>query len=163
MHSHKHDIAEEITAILKEKGVWFEAFNHEPVRTSEEAAELRPGYTMEQGAKALITRIKVPNKGKSFIMLVLPGNKKFNKEKVSKATNAKDIRFATEEEVGDITNGIKPGGIPPFGNLFGLNVVSDKTLFDNEIIVFNAGRTTTIAMRSEDYMKLVSPAIEDII
>lgn len=163
MSAHEHQIAEDIIKILQDNDVWFETFNHEPVRTSEEAAALRPGYTMEQGAKALIARIKVPNEGKSFVMLVLPGNKKFSKEKVSKATGAKDIRFATEDEVSDITNGIKPGGVPPFGNLFGLKVVSDKSLYDNEKIVFNAGRTTTIAMKSEDYEKLVRPDVEDII
>jgi prolyl-tRNA editing enzyme YbaK/EbsC (Cys-tRNA(Pro) deacylase) len=163
MNSHEHQIAEDIIEILQDNGAWFETFNHEPVRTSEEAAALRPGYTMEQGAKALIARIKVPNKGKSFIMLVLPGNKKFSKEKVSRVTGAKDIRFATEDEVSEITNDIKPGGVPPFGNLFELKVISDKSLYENEKIVFNAGRTTTVAMKSEDYSKLVSPAIEDIV
>lgn len=163
MSAHEHQIAADIIKILQNNAFWFETFNHEPVRTSEEAAALRPGYTMEQGAKALIARIKVPNEGKSFTMLVLPGNKKFSKEKVSKVTGAKDIRFATEDEVSDITKGIKPGGVPPFGNLFGLRVISDKSLYDNEKIVFNAGRTTTIAMKSEDYAKLVKPVVEDIV
>jgi prolyl-tRNA editing enzyme YbaK/EbsC (Cys-tRNA(Pro) deacylase) len=162
VQAYEHPIAEDIIKILQDNNVWFETFNHEPVRTSEEAAALRPGYTMEQGAKALIARIKVPNQGKSFVMLVLPGNKRFSKEKVSKVTGAKDIRFATEEEVSEITNGVKPGGVPPFGNLFGLRVISDASLYENEKIVFNAGRTTTVAMKSDDYARLVKPAIEDV-
>jgi prolyl-tRNA editing enzyme YbaK/EbsC (Cys-tRNA(Pro) deacylase) len=159
----EHPIAEQIIKILKEHSYWFETFNHAPVRTSEEAAQLRPDYTMAQGAKAIIIRIKVPHKGKSFIMLVLPGHQKFDIQKVSQVTGAKDIRFASEDEVETITSGVKPGGVPPFGNLFGLKVITDKSLYDNQKIVFNAGRTTTIAMKSDDYKVLVKPSLADIV
>jgi len=159
----EHPIAGRIINLLAEHDFWFETFDHEPVRTSEQAARLRPGYTMGQGAKAIITRIKIPFEGKQFIMLVFPGDKKFDEGKVTKVTGSKDVRFATEQEVGEITEGIKPGGVPPFGNLFGLKVICDESLFTNEKIAFNAGRTTTIAMNSEDYKTLVQPEIVDIV
>jgi prolyl-tRNA editing enzyme YbaK/EbsC (Cys-tRNA(Pro) deacylase) len=159
----EHPIHEHIVQLLKQQGCWFEEFHHEQVRTSEEAAKTRPGYTLQQGAKAIIARIKVPNEGKKFVMLVMPADQKFDTSKVKQALHAKDIRFATEDEVEEITKGIKPGGVPPFGNLFGLEVVSDKSLYDNEKIVFNAGRTSSIAVRSEDYRTLVKPKIEEII
>jgi prolyl-tRNA editing enzyme YbaK/EbsC (Cys-tRNA(Pro) deacylase) len=159
----EHSIAAEIITLLKDNKYWYETFNHEPVRTSEEAAKLRPWYSADQGAKAIIARIKVPFAGKSFIMLVLPGDKKFNEAKVCQSTGAKDIRFAKENEVKTITKDVKPGGVPPFGNLFGLRVIADKSIFNNETIVFNAGRTTTIAMKSEDYQALVRPEIANIV
>ncbi|MGI8647089.1 MAG: hypothetical protein DLM55_03645 [Acidimicrobiales bacterium] len=52
---------------------------------------------------------------------------------------AEDTRFATEEEVDEITSGVKPGGVPPFGKSFGLEVVSDRTLYDNEKIISTLG------------------------
>jgi prolyl-tRNA editing enzyme YbaK/EbsC (Cys-tRNA(Pro) deacylase) len=159
----EHPINRQITDLLRHQNYWFEEFQHDQVRTSEEAAKTRPGYSLQQGAKAIIIRIKVPNEGKKFVMLVMPADQKFDSSKVKQLLSAKDIRFATEDEVEGITKGVKPGGVPPFGNLFGLEVVSDKTLYDNEKIVFNAGRTSSIGMKSEDYETLVKPKVEEII
>jgi prolyl-tRNA editing enzyme YbaK/EbsC (Cys-tRNA(Pro) deacylase) len=96
-------------------------------------------------------------------MLVCPGDKRFDNEKVKQIFNAKDVRFATEEEVAEITSGVQPGGVPPFGNLFDLEVVVDPRLLQNEKIVFNAGdRRFSVAMKSSDYVTLVQPKIEII-
>jgi prolyl-tRNA editing enzyme YbaK/EbsC (Cys-tRNA(Pro) deacylase) len=159
----EHSISQQITDILRQHDCWFEQFEHEPVRTSEEAAALRDGYTLQQGAKAIIIRAKIPNEGKKFVMLVMPADQKFDSAKVKQLLHSKDIRFATEEEVEEITKGVKPGGVPPFGNLFGLEVISDVSLYQNEKIVFNAGRTCSIGMKSADYKRLVPPKIEKIV
>ncbi len=158
-----HITVTKIINLLKENKLWFETFEHEPVRTSEEAAKTRTGYVLKEGAKALIVRIKTQTE-KYFSMLVVPADKKFSTEKVKSLFNAKDIRFATKEEVNVLTGGIEFGGVPPFGNLFDLKVVVDPTLFENEKIVFNAGdRRFSIAIKSEDYKTLVKPEIESII
>jgi Ala-tRNA(Pro) deacylase len=159
----EHPISEQITSLLQRHDCWFEEFTHEPVRTSEEAAELREGYTLQQGAKAIIIRAKIPNAGKKFVMLVMPADQKFDSAKVKLLLHSKDLRFATEDEVAEVTGGIKPGGVPPFGNLFGLEVVGDETLYRNEKIIFNAGRTTSIGMLSADYKRLVQPRVASII
>ncbi|MGI5826763.1 MAG: YbaK/EbsC family protein [Patescibacteria group bacterium] len=148
--------------MLLENQCWFECFEHEPVRTSEEASKVRTGYTLKQGAKALIVRVKSKNES-SFVMLVFPADLRFDKNKVKALLDVKDIRFATEEEVSTITQGVEVGGVPPFGNLFGLEVYVDPKLFDNEKIIFNAGdRRFSIAMVSSDYQKLVNPLVKDI-
>ena len=159
----EHPIHQQITDLLRQHDCWFEEFEHAPVRTSEEAAKIRDGYTLQQGAKAIIIRAKIPNEGKKFVMLVMPADQKFDSAKVKAALHSKDIRFATEEEVEQITKGVKPGGVPPFGNLFGLEVISDSSLYQNEKIIFNAGRTTSIGMKSADYKQLVQPSVGEII
>jgi prolyl-tRNA editing enzyme YbaK/EbsC (Cys-tRNA(Pro) deacylase) len=158
-----HEVVGKIRDLLSENGVWFETFKHKPVRTSKEAAEVRTGYSLKQGAKAIVLRVK--NEGKKFfVMLVFPGDDRFDENKVKEFFNSRDVRFATEEEVRTITGGVEPGGIPPFGNLFGLRVVVDPGLFENEKIVFNAGdRAFSIAMFSADYEKLVNPEIVPIV
>jgi Ala-tRNA(Pro) deacylase len=160
----RHPVTQQILDLLTDNSYWYEAFEHEEVRTSEEAAKTRPGYILKQGAKAIIIRAKIPNAGKKFLMLVIPADQKFSNDKVKVLLGTKDIRFATEEEVADITKGVKPGAVPPFGNLFGLDVITDKTLYDNEKIVFNAGeRSFSVAMKSEDYKGLVKPRVVDIL
>jgi prolyl-tRNA editing enzyme YbaK/EbsC (Cys-tRNA(Pro) deacylase) len=159
----EHPIHDEIVALLKKHDYWFEEFFHEPVRTSEEAAALRDGYTLKEGAKAILIRAKIPHEGKKFVMLVLPGDKKFDARKARRALGSSDIRFATEEEVEEITKGVKPGGVPPFGNLFGLEVFCDPEAIDSERIIFNAGRTSSIAMKSADYKQIVQPVLAEIV
>lgn len=159
-----HPVVDKIKNLLKENGALFETFEHEPVRTSAQAANVRPGYTSEQGAKAIIARVKEPNKGKRFAMFVLSGNKRFDIKKIKSNLGLVDIRFATEQEVIEMTGGVLPGGVPPFGNLFGLDVFADQGLFENEKIVFNAGdKSYSIAMRSEDFRRIVNPVVSDIV
>ena len=158
-----HQTVEKIKSLLKDNSIEFEVFEHAPVRTSEEAANIRVGYVLEQGAKAIIVRAKESGKGKRFVMFVMPGNKKFDSDKVKANIGLVDIRFATEQEVAEITSGVLPGGVPPFGNLFNLEVFVDKTLFDNEKIVFNAGdKSYSVGMKSSDYRKIVNPTVSDI-
>ncbi len=158
-----HPTVEKIKGLLTSNSCWFETFEHAPVRTSEEAAKIRTGYSIEQGAKSIIAKVREPGKGKRFVMFVVPGNKKFDTAKIKNTTGLVDIRFATEEEVSEITSGVLPGGVPPFGNMFSLEVFADKSLFENEKIVFNAGdRSYSVGMKAFDYMKLVTPKVADI-
>ena len=162
--SSRYRVTKQILDSLAQGNYWHETFEHEEVRTSEEAAKTRPGYTLQQGAKAIIIRAKIIGGEKRFLMLVMPADKKFSNDKVRTQLGAKDIRFATEEEVAKITDGVKPGAVPPFGNLFGLEVITDATLYNNEKIVFNAGeRTFSVAMKSEDYKNMVKPRVASIL
>lgn len=159
-----HRVVSKILSLLEEYHFWYETFEHEPVRTSEEAAKIRSGYSLEQGAKALIVRLKYSKNESKFVMLVLPGDARFDKQKVAEAFKTKDIRFATEAEVSEITSGVELGGVPPFGNLFGLDVIVDPNLLEHEKIIFNAGdRRFSVAMKTEDYVTLVQPKVARII
>lgn len=159
-----HKTVKQIIDLLQDNNFWFETFEHEPVRTSEEAAKIRPEYTLHQGAKTIILRIKKTEKERFFAMVVIPGDCRFDKKKVMKVFAARDIRFATEVEVKEITKGVEPGGVPPFGNLFGLKVVVDHSVLENEKIVFNAGdKRFTVAMRSMDFERIVKPEVVEII
>jgi prolyl-tRNA editing enzyme YbaK/EbsC (Cys-tRNA(Pro) deacylase) len=159
-----HPTVETIKKLLDSESILYEVFEHAPVRTSEEASNIRHGYTIHQGAKAIIVRVKIPNKGKKFIMLVVPGDMRFSEKQLKANLGITEVRFATEVEVGEITNGILPGGVPPFGNLFGLEVYVDPEVLKNEKIIFNAGdRSYSIAMRAVDYEKIVTPTIVQII
>ena len=138
--------------LLKGNNIEYLEYRHEPVRTSEEAVKTRPGISLSQGAKALIVKI-YPSK--EFIMLVVPGDKRFDTSLVKKVLNITELRFATEEEVVKITDGVLPGGVPPFGNLFNIPVFVDPKLLENEKIAFNAGdKGISIIMNPKDYVTL---------
>ena len=155
-----HPVVALIESTLSSGGFWYERFLHEPVRTSEEAAQVRESYTLRQGTKALIVKGKKPLEEKRFFMIVVPGDKQFDKKKLRDAAGYTDVRFASPEEVAKITGGVLPGGVPPWGNLFNLQVFADRTILENEKVIFNAGdRRVSIAMLSKDLFFLVKPNV----
>ena len=159
-----HPTVKLLLDLLKKNNCWFETFEHKPVRTSEEAAEIRTGYSLEQGAKALIIKAKKNASTQFFVMIVIPGNSTFNSKSVKKLLGVKSIRFATPEEVAECTKGIQVGGVPPWGSLFSLQTYVDPTVLEHEALIFNAGdRRFSIAMKTKDYLELNSSLIADVI
>ena len=153
-----HPVVAAIRTLLEKNTVPYRYLEHAPGKTSAEMAEIRKDYTIREGAKALILSTE-----KGFIQVVVPGDRKFSNAGVKKAAEVKEIRFATEEELSRITDGVVPGAVPPFGGMFNLPVYADKRLFENRQIVFNCGeRTASIAMNPEDYRKIVGPTVADI-
>lgn len=158
-----HPAVSNIINLLQAHGACFETFQHEPVLTSQEAAAIRTGYGLHQGAKALIVRYRMQS-SHAFAMLVVPGDCRFSSRKAKQVLKTDNLTFATEQEVGRITGGVLVGGVPPFGNLFGLPVFVDPRVLENERIIFNAGdRRFSVAMQSHDYRELASPVIVDIV
>lgn len=159
-----HAVTIEILNKLMEINANPDVFVHEAVRTSEEAAKVRTGYSLSQGAKALILRIKKSKNDKFFCMLVVPGDAQFDKKKVQELFEAKDIRFATTQEVSELTKGVLPGGIPPLGNLFGLQTFVDKSVLKNDRIIFNAGdKRVSLGISIEEYNQISNFQISDLL
>lgn len=139
---------EDITGLLDASGVEYRTMEHEPVRTSEQAAAVR-GTALQQGAKALVLEC-----GQELILAVISAASKMDFKALKTALGHKRVQMASPERVMQAT-GCQPGGVPPFGNLFGLRVIVDPTLLSNEWIDFNAGeRTRSVEMRAEDFVKL---------
>jgi Ala-tRNA(Pro) deacylase len=129
----------------------FEVSRHEPVFTSEQAAAVR-GASLSSGAKALVVKA-----GERFVMLVVPADRKLDSKKARVGLGVKAIRFATKEEVLELTT-LQPGSIPPFGSLFNLTTYVDPALATNVSINFNAGdHSISIQMTHADYMKAEQP------
>ncbi|NOY15008.1 MAG: hypothetical protein GXP43_02215 [bacterium] len=150
-----HPISNKIVDLLKKHKVWYQTFHHQPVKTSQEAAKLRGGYSLHQGAKALILKVYLKDKKTKFIMLVLAGDAVVDRKKLKRRLGIKSSRFATADEVKEITKGVLPGGIPPFGGLFGLETYLDDSILDNQKIVFNAGdRCFSVGMKLTDYQTI---------
>ena len=147
-------VFERIEELLNARGVAFEVLRHEPVYTSEEAAEIR-GTPLASGAKALVCKAD----GR-FVMFVIPADRKLASREVRRARRWRKLRFADRDEVKGLT-GLEPGSIPPFGSLFGLPTLCDERLGENETINFNAGdHSISVSMQYEDYVRVESPEVD---
>ena len=142
-----------VSALLEQHGVSFEVLRHPPVFTSQEAAAVR-GVALSSGAKALICKLD-----DRFVMFVLPADRKLDSKRVRQALGIRGLRFATAEELRDLT-GLAPGAVPPFGSLFGLPTHCDSHLAENERINFNAGdHSISISVRFLDYVEIEKPSL----
>ena len=149
-------VFERLHAWLQQTGVPFSVLRHEPVFTSEQAAAVR-GTPLASGAKALVVKA-----GERFLLLVLPADRKLDSRKARTHLGVRELRFATREEVGQLT-GLQPGSIPPFGSLFQLPTYCDPALAANESINFNAGdHSISVQMKHADYVKVEQPTIAEI-
>ena len=158
-----HPFVSQLVSFFESHHLVYRYFEHPPVKTSQEAASLRTGYSLKQGAKAIIIKIPRPFYHSDFVMLVFPADRKFDNKKVKILLNIKEFRFATPEEISFLTQGILPGAIPPFGNLFSIPLIVDPSLFENKLIIFNAGdRGVSISISSRDYRKVAAP-LESVI
>ena len=82
------------------------------------------GVSLDSGAKAMLLRdnssktgIEAP--GLLFTLAVMSASKRFSWKLVKKVMKIKNMRFATPEEVYQVT-GCLPGAVPPFGSVFGI-------------------------------------------
>jgi prolyl-tRNA editing enzyme YbaK/EbsC (Cys-tRNA(Pro) deacylase) len=142
---------DKLVNFLKEKSIEFKEVAHEPTKNSIESAAVR-GTTLEQGAKALLMFAD-----NNPILVVLSAAQKLDNGTFKKEFNFKNLRMATPEEVKKLS-GVEIGAVPPFGNLFNTPVFVDQYFLKQTEIAFNAGsHTSSIILKSADFVKLVNP------
>jgi Ala-tRNA(Pro) deacylase len=145
-----------VCGLLDGKKLPYDVLRHAPVFTSEEAAAVR-GTSLASGAKALVCKID-----DRFVLIVLPANRKLASKSARKSLGAKSIRFASKEEVLELT-GLTPGSIPPFGSLFNLPTWCDVRLADEPQINFNAGdHGISLSISFETYRAAEQPTLADV-
>jgi Ala-tRNA(Pro) deacylase len=73
-----------------------------------------------------------------------------------------NVRLAYEQEFMDKFPDCEVGAMPPFGNIYGLEVYVSKSLTENDEIAFNAcSHSEILKMSYKDFEKLVKPKILD--
>jgi Ala-tRNA(Pro) deacylase len=146
-------IFDRLAELLTERSAPFDVLRHAPVFTSQEAAAVR-GTKLSSGAKALICKAD----GR-FVMFVMPADRRLESKLVRKAFGVKSLRFASPEEVLELTT-LTPGSIPPFGQLFALPTYCDDRLADEPRINFNAGdHAISVSMNYADYLRVEEPTM----
>jgi len=109
--------------------------------------------------KELAKTVMVKIDGK-MTMTVLPAYCKINFELLQEAAGANNVELSSEQEFKDMFPGCEIGAMPPFGNLYGMEVLVDKSLCEDEEIAFNAGsHTELIRLSYKDFEGLVKPKV----
>jgi len=146
--------AKKLKEFLDNNKIKYVSITHSSAYTAQEIAASAhiPGKEL---AKTVILKID----GK-MVMAVLPASYKVDFDLLKEAAGVSSIRLADEHEFVDKFPGCEPGAMPPFGNLYGIDVYAAKSLSEDEEIAFNAGtHTELIKMDYKDFERLVKPKI----
>jgi Ala-tRNA(Pro) deacylase len=144
-------ILQAILNMLDEAAIDYRHLTHEPTRTSADAARVR-GLSMRMGGKALLMKAGT---GDRFVLVVLSAALKLNSNALRHELSVDRLRFATVEELRDLT-GLVPGAVPPFGApILPFPLYLDESIIGNDRIAFNAGSLTdSIMMSVADYRRV---------
>jgi Ala-tRNA(Pro) deacylase len=139
---------------LNSNNVKYISIVHSEAYTAQEIAELAhvPGNEL---AKTVIIK-----KDGKMAMAVLPASQKIDWALLRAATGAASLELASEQEFINMFADCEIGAMPPFGNLYGMEVFVEKSLTRDKDIAFNAGSHIELVKLSfEDFSRLVRPRI----
>ena len=106
-------------------------------------------------AKSVIVKIDG-----NMAMAVLPASYHVDFDLLKIASGAKKVEISNENEFRDKFPECELGAMPPFGNLYGMDVYVAKSLAEDEEIAFNAcSHIELIKMKYKDFDSLVKPKI----
>ena len=146
--------ATRLKEFLDSEGVKYLQINHSPAYTAREVAQSLhiKGHKV---AKTVIVFIE----GK-MAMAVVSGNRSINFDHFRKEIGVKEIILAAEKEFRDVFPDCELGAMPPFGNLYGIEVYVDRHLMEEEDIFFNAcTHSELIRISYQDFERLVKPKV----
>jgi Ala-tRNA(Pro) deacylase len=147
---------EDLETYLRDNKVPYQVQHHAVAYTAQEvaAAEHVPGRML-----AKVVMLLADDK---LCMFVLPAPARVDLDKAAAALSAKEVRLAQEDQFADRFPGCEVGAMPPFGNLYDVPLYVDKSLAEDDTIVFEAGtHTDTMSMKYADFERLASPTMAE--
>ena len=143
-----------LKAFLDEHHVQYDTIEHPTAFTAQEAAAAAhiPG-------KELAKTVMVKLDGR-MVMAVLAAPDHLSMERLRSTTGADAVELATEVEFRRLFPDCEAGAMPPFGNLWDLEVFVDQRLREDERIAFEAGsHRELLRMTYADFERLVRPVV----
>lgn len=145
---------QKLKAFLNENNVKYVTIKHSMAYTAQEIAA-KAHVSGKNFAKTVI--IKVDGK---MAMTVLPASYQVDFEILQEIFGTKKVELATEEEFKYLFPDCEIGAMPPFGNLYDMEVFVAESLAEDEKIAFNAGNhTEMIKLEYADFERLVKPRV----
>lgn len=137
---------------LDKNNIKYTSTMHSPAYTSQEiaAAAHIPGKELAKPVMLAVDGVKK--------MAVLPASYEVNFDCLKEFTQASSATLVDEDAFKDMFPDCEVGAMPPFGNLYGVEVFVDSSLSDDEEIAFQAGsHKEVIKMAYTDFERLVKP------
>jgi Ala-tRNA(Pro) deacylase len=146
-----------VQEFLTQRKVPFQALEHRPTYTAQRLAQV-VHVPEEEVAKAVLLRAD-----DGYVLTVLPATRGVDLGRVRQLVGAELVELATEPECGDCFPDCELGALPPFGSKYGMRTIVDRSLAEDDEIVFE-GNThhEAVRMKFRDYEQLEQPRVADV-
>ena len=142
-------IASTLRWYLEASGANYEILPHPHSSTSFQTARAAR-VPKEWLAKAVVLEDE-----QGYVMAILPTSNRIAIDALEKLLE-RHLRFATEEEIGELFSDCETGAIPPLGCAYGIQTVIDDSLLRLPQIYFEAGdHEDVVHMSGEQFRALV--------
>jgi Ala-tRNA(Pro) deacylase len=143
---------EKLKKFLDQHHIDYETITHTPSFTAQGTAH-SAHVSGREVVKTVILKVR-----DEMIMIALPANYRLNLGHLKNIFATENVELAHEEEFRKLFPDCEVGAMPPFGDLYGIDMfVADELTKDREI-AFNAGtHTELIKLSFADYEKLEHP------
>jgi len=146
---------------FRESGIPYREIEHAPGASTEEYHQAL-GCRYEQQAKCLFLKVFEAGGDTSFVVCAIPAQKRANLKAIKRLLNAKEVRFASQDELKTVT-GCEFGELAPTGKLFGLRLLMEADLLKEQEIFLNAGRVdVSFVIDPADLRRVENPIIFEI-
>ncbi len=147
---------ETLVDFLESNKVTYERISHSQTYTAQRTAQ-----AVHISGREMAKNVIVKLDGR-MCMVVIPAPFHVEFEKLKTATGAKHVELADESEIRNSFPNCEVGAMPPFGNLYEMDVYIQQELAQDEEIAFNAGTHTEVfRLAYQDFAKLVDPVVGD--
>jgi Ala-tRNA(Pro) deacylase len=137
---------------LDEQGVKYTIIRHSAAFTAQEIAAASH-ISGKELAKSVIVKVD-----DELAMVVLPAPNLVDWDRLAEVARTRQVEQAHEPDFRDRFPDCEVGAMPPFGNLYEMDVYVDEELADAEEIAFTAGsHRELIRMPYSDFERLVHP------
>lgn len=143
---------------LDSHDIKYVSISHSPAFSAQAIAATAhiPGKEL---AKTVIVKID-----DRFVMAVLPASYRVHLGRLKEAASADRVELASESEFENLFPDCEKGAMPPFGNLYDMDVYVATQLTEDEEIAFSAGsHSELVKMLYKDFENLVAPKITELI
>lgn len=144
------ELHDRLVKLLDQYSFPIEKSDHSASETCSLSAKAR-GRDKKIGGKTLLLKDK-----SGFRLFTMSAALSFDNQKARHLLGSQKLRFATKEELWDLTGAVS-GALPPFGRpLQDLDYYIDQSVLDNDEIAFNAGiLTCSFIMNTQDWYQIV--------
>jgi Ala-tRNA(Pro) deacylase len=151
-------IVERLRRFLEERHVGYRVLPHVEVFTAQEVAE-RTHIAGRRLAKVVV----VKDQEGRHLMAVLPATQHLDLEALGLVSGRRGLTVAPEKELDHVFPDCERGAMPPFGNLYGMEVYLSACLPRTEELAFAAGNHhEVVQMDCRDFERLVKPQVVEV-
>lgn len=150
-------MSEKLRAYLDDQEIRYVTVGHSPAFTAQELAA-----KVHVPGRSFVKPVMVRADGRHYL-IALTANQRLDLDKLRDYLDAREIHLEGEDEFRRLFEDCELGAMPPFGNLYGLPVIADRDLWEDDLIAFNAGtHRYVVQMDFADYQRLARPIRADV-